>query len=158
MARLYGMDQTRAAVAAAYSAYAEFAISDEELAERLAAIAVEAGVELSEVEEYYYLHHLAVNGQDTAVVFYHEQDWLAGKPCLDWRCGSQMLPRGSVVVGMALRSGLGQLCLPYLPREEQRTQAEEVARAALDAVGLIDHNWQEGPLNWGRTCLVPTPR
>ena len=70
----------------------------------------------------------------SVTVFYNDRLWMAGEPCYDYRVDAQILPAGSVVVGIAVRGDDGEISSlfrhPYLIGE-QINHAEETRKEAL---------------------------
>jgi len=136
--------------------YYDASVDHAELSARFACIAQRYGVTVKEVERYYELFTLVDGPASRVVIFYNEPAFLRGDPeCFGFRTETRMLPLRSVFVGAALENGMGFVEPPYIGDATQKADFEASLREALDAVGLIDHEWAEGPYNAGSPTLVP---
>lgn len=150
MAVLYGKPEVRLAVQEILDN--ENLISESEVNYMLKNVAKKFGVKVEMVWEYYKL--ISSPTSSRAVIFFNYERWLGGQPCFDLRVEVQALPSSSVVVGFVLENGWGVIIPPALEKS-QIGQFKEICRKGLDAVGLIDHEWVDGPYNAGSPTLVP---
>jgi hypothetical protein len=147
MAVLYGKIEARQAIQELYNDNL-----NSELDSELKKVAKKYRVDVDLVRQYYDL--ISKGTSSRAVIFFNYERWLGGQPCFDLRVEVQALPSSSVVVGFVLENGWGVIIPPALEKS-QIDQFKEICRKGLDAVGLIDHEWVDGPYNAGSPTLVP---
>ena len=156
--RLRSKPEAREAIRELYQRRTTTIRSSKKFEKAAAAILTEHGITREEFQEFYSLVQLAAAGIHACTVFYNEPEYLAGEPApFDDRYDAQMLPRGSVVVAIALRGGVGAAYGPLystLNASAQKRSFWEEMRHALDLVGLYDHKWVEVRRD-GELALVP---
>jgi len=121
----------------------------------LVTIADRFDVRLDDVQEYYSLLYIVHTAADKAVIFYNNGKWLHTEEpgIFDFRVDNQILPRGSVVIGCVFANGWAMVAPPFCDAG-RKEHLKKILRQAREAVGLIDHEWVEGPHNAGSTTWV----
>jgi hypothetical protein len=147
MAVLYGKIEARQAIQELYNDNL-----NSELDSELKKVAKKYRVDVDLVRQYYDL--ISKGTSSRAVIFFNYEHWLFGQPCFDFRVEVRVLPTGSIVVGMVFENGSGFIIPPAL-EQSQVDQFKEICRKVLNAVGLFDHEWVNGPDNAGSPTLVP---
>lgn len=81
-----------------------------------------------------------------ATVFYNQSNWAADEAdCFDYRVGNQILPSGSVVIGM-ITDDKGETLDPPFMLPAQRESFDRVcaeARAAIDSTIPVEFEFEE---------------
>lgn len=113
-------------------------------------IGVKYGVSVADMEEAYWTVCLAMEGGEVAILFYSDQKWLSGDPCFDVRYDAQILPKGSVVVGMVDRKGNAVFHLPAM-NSEQEADFGRIFAEAIGYMGLPEATWEDGQFTPGPT-------
>lgn len=121
------------------SLYWDLQSSGDSLSERaLLRIAEEHDVPVRDVEEGW---EFVIESQSDQVdeyytVFVREVDWVAGDPCVDFRSGTQFLPREVWAIGF-LGEGRGIFRMPYL-NQEQTEDVFSVLESVLRRAGDVE--------------------
>jgi hypothetical protein len=109
--------------------YNTFHFTEEQFERRIKKIANKYGLPEEDVDNYYWRY--SSDTPESIVIFYDQTRWVQGVTCADSRANGQMLPKGSIPIGM-ITEKVAVLRTPCLNRVQKNQLMSEVQLKLVD--------------------------